>query len=491
MALSVHNGKRRSDVSQENYRKLTRRQFVHGTSLLAAGGVLAACAPKVSPAPAEPATPTAPAAVATPAPATPVPKEPVTLVQMNWGTAARHQKRDAALRQVFPQLEMMPVEFEVVESTPETLRLRLAAGTGIPDMIRFNVPHYAEFAHANQLLDVSELFPPVADDLFGGAKEICSVEGRYIAFPCMIKSKIFWYRADLFEEAGVDVASIVSLGDFVNAGKALNAKFPKSYIINLAGEPNMYWSHLVLSAYSEARIADPDGTFVFDTLQPFKDYFALMKELLDSGIAFPTDDWSPDWQQAFADSSICGSLLANWMTLFIPGFAPQQGGKWKGALWPTLQPYRDQRYGSEAGGAVYSVPRQCPHPLEATEYLRMNWLTPEGWTASFESEGLVPLMKSVVAKAVEASRNPKRPDGMSDEAWAAHPSNYFGPEALEIELQSYDLVRVFPYDPSNLKEFTILRDWLIKFLANDIGLDEALRRAREDMEGQIGNPYDI
>ena len=479
-------------MSQGTYRKLTRRQFVHGTALLAAGSLLAACAPKASPVPAASATPGAPAAAATPgAPAAPAPKEPVTLVQMNWGTAKRHQDRDAALRQVFPELEMMPVEFEVVESTPETLRLRLAAGTGIPDMIRFNVQHYAEFVHADQLLDVSEFFLPVADDLYDGAKALCSVEGRYIAFPCQIKNKMFWYRADLFEEAGIDVATIASLQDFVDAGKRLHDKFPKSYIMNLAGEPCGCWPHMVLSAYPEARMADPDGKFVFDGLQPFKDYFALMKELLDSGVTFPTDDWSTDWQQAFADSAICGSLLANWMKQFIPGFAPEQGGKWKAALWPTLQPCGDQRYGSEGGGAVYSVPKQCPHPLEAAEYLRMNWLTPEGWMASFESEGLTPLMKSVQEKTLEAHRNPKRTEGMSDEAWAAHPSNYFGPEALEIELQGYDLVRVFPYDPSNLKEFAILRDWLIKFLADEVGLDEALKRAREDMEGQIGNPYDI
>lgn len=463
--------------------QITRRRLLQGVCISTAGLLAAACVPARQ-GPAAPAAPTETQPFR-------APKEPITLVQANWGTAARHQLRDAALREVFPELEMMPVKFEVVESTPEMLRLRLAAGTGIPDMIRFNVPHYAEFVHADELMDVSDLFEPVEDDLYVGARNLCSSEGRYIAFPCQIKSKMFFYRTDLYEEAGIDVNAIVTFQDFVNAGKTLLESFPGSHIINLAGEPAGYWLHLLLSGYPDARIADPDGTYVFDTNDAFRDSFSFLKELRDSGVCFPTDDWSADWAPSFADESTCGSLLSNWMKQFIPGFAPQQSLKWGSALWPSLEPYGNQRIGSEAGGAVYSVPKRCAHPMEAAEYLRMNWLTTEGWKASFRSEGLTPLMKSAEEYAMEFNRNPVRPAGMTDEAWAAYPSNYFGPELLKVEIESYDHVTILPYDPSNLMQFTLLRDWLIKFMANEATLDEALTGARQDMELNIGNPFEL
>ncbi len=479
-------------MSQGSKSKLTRRQFVYGTALLTAGSALAACAPKATPAPAAADTPVAPAAADTPvATAVPAPKEPVKLVQMNWGTATRPQNRDAALRRVFPELETTTVEFEVVDSTPEALRLRLAAGTGIPDMIRFDVEHTPEFVHSGELLDVSDYFAPVEDDLYGGAKVVSFVEGRYVTFPCWVKSKMFWYREDLYQEAGIDGAAIASFQDFIDAGKALQQKFPKSHIINFGPQPGTDWIDPVISAYPETLFADANGKFLVDSLQPFKDCFQMMKEITDAAIALPIDDWSSDWEQAFADEGIVGSLCANWMKLFIPGFAPLQSGKWKGVLWPTLDPYGDQRYGSTKGGGGYSVPKRCPHPQEAAEYLRMAWLTPEGCMATFRADGLVPLLKSLREETLEADRSPVRPEGMSDGDWAALPSNYFGPNALEVEFQSYDFVRVVPYDPSIQKEYTILHGWLVKYLADEVGLDEALAKARQDMESQIGNPYDI
>jgi len=475
--------------------RMTRRDLLKNMAIGVASTALAACAPKTAKEKRTQeltATTQPPTTVPTTVPPTPAPpKEPLVLKQVNWGTATRHQKRDAELRKVFPELEDTKVEFEVADSTPERLRLALAANQDIPDMLRFNVNAYIEFAASNELLDVTEYFEPVKDDLYAGAKGLCFYEGKFVAFPCQIKSKMFWYRQDLFEESGIDPKAIVSFQDFINAGKALNSKFPKSYIINLGPHPVGYWLRELLSAYEDARVADETGRYLVTEHKGFKDAFELLKGIVDSGIAFPVDDWASDWQQAFAEEAICGSLCANWMKTFIPPFAPAQTGKWEGKLWPQLTPYGDQRYGTDAGGAVYAVPKRGAHPKEAADYLAKNFLTKDGWMASFRAYGLVPLMKSAEAEFLEANRNLKKPADMSDEDWAAQPTVYFGPEALEIELQSYEFARVFKYDPSNLTEFSILSNWLYSYIAGEVELDEALSRAQEDMETQIGNPYEL
>jgi hypothetical protein len=78
---------------------------------------------------------------------------------------------------------------------------------------------------------------------------------------------------------------------------------------------------------------------------------------------------------------------------------------------------------------------------------------------------------------------------MSDEDWAAQPAVFFGPEYQELEFQSYDYVKVFPYDPQASKEFEILGQWKDKLVAGEVDVETALANAQTDMEAQVGNPY--
>jgi hypothetical protein len=100
------------------------------------------------------------------------------------------------------------------------------------------------------------------------------------------------------------------------------------------------------------------------------------------------------------------------------------------------------------------------------------------------------LTKSAKPDVLDYVKNAKKPADMKDADWAAQAQNFFGKDFPEIEFNSYDSVKVFPYDPSASKEFDILNQWLQKYLSGDTPLDQALAKAQSDMEGQIGNPYD-
>lgn len=463
-------------------RRMSRRTLLKVMGMGVLGATLAsACAPA-----------TAPGAPGAAVPAADAGK--VTLTWWRWGGHEQSQVHDAALRRVYPELDdQVEINYVIPGAgdfgVAEALRLALAAGQDIPDLVRLNRTQMAEFALAGELTVLDDAYAAYEDDMYTGVLNMTRLDDHYYAFPRQLKSKMFFYRADILDQIGINVDDIVTVADFIEVGREVNGANAQHHLINFGPSPAQYYMGMVLSAYDDARMADPDGTYMVTSLPAFSDMFGMWKQVYDSGMALPIDDFSSDWQQAFADEAIIGSLLANWQKRFIPGFAPEQSGLWKSALWPRFEPLADQRYGSEAGGAIMVIPRRSANVERAIDYATKLTLDKAGAYAVFEAEGETPLMKSAQADVLAYVQNLQKPEGVSDEAFNLHPANFFGPEIMEVEFASYDTMKIFPYDPSASLQIGILKSWLDQHLVGAVDLQTALANAQADMESQIGNPY--
>ena len=314
--------------------------------------------------------------------------------------------------------------------------------------------------------------------------------GTYVTFPWQLKSKLFYYRADLFEQAGINVDSINTVDDFIAAGHQFHAKFPKQYIMNLGQQPVGYLIGELMSAFPNTSFADKSGNYTLTSNPAFSESFSFLKQIHDSGIAYPIDDFTADWPAAIKNGTICGFLIADWMQDFLPGYATAaQAGKWKTKTWPKFFADADERYGSDAGGSVLVVPTMSPNKSLALEYLSKLCLDKQGALASFKATGNPPLVKSAQSSMLDSINNASKPANTSDEEWLALPQNFFGKDYYPLEFASYDLVKAFGYDPAATKEFTILHQWLNKAVQGKASVDAALAGAQHDMQTQVGNPY--
>ena len=176
----------------------------------------------------------------------------------------------------------------------------------------------------------------------------------------------------MFDEAGIDPAAVTTYEDYMNAGRVFNEKFPDSYIMNIGPQPIHYWYFVILTHWpsEEIRVASEDGVYnIMVGDERFETLLTWLKDWYTSGIAFNTDDWSSDWQPAFNDSVIAGSLISQWMDFFLPSFAPDQKGLWEKRLWPEFNVS-----GSEAGGDVVTIPAGVDHATWlSTSSLRNIW----------------------------------------------------------------------------------------------------------------------
>src|SRR5262249_26496 len=142
------------------------------------------------------------------------------------------------------------------------LRLALASGQNIPEIVQLNRTQVAEFASAGELLPLDDIYAPVKDDLYAGALELVKVADQIVAFPFALKSKVFYYRGDLFDKAGIDLSKIASTDDFMAAGKTLMDKVPNAHVLNLGPQPAGYWIGELVSAYPNSTyFADAQGNF--------------------------------------------------------------------------------------------------------------------------------------------------------------------------------------------------------------------------------------
>jgi len=370
-----------------------------------------------------------------------------------------------------------------------SLRLALAAGKNIPDIVAINRTQLAEFVDAGEVTELTDAFAPIKDDLYAGALNLATYNSKVMAFPRELKSKLFYYRSDMFDTAGIKLTDLNTTAGFIEAGKKLHTAFPKSYLINMGPKPAGYYLGMLLSAYPDARMASTDGKYQLTSNKAFAETFKFMKDIQDAKITLPIEDFSNDWKQSFDQEAIAGVLGANWLKFFLPGYAPKQSGKWKVANWPSLAPLADESFGSEAGGSIWIVPKRAPHAQEAVAYLSKLTIDKQGSVGVYKGGGFTPLLKSARDEVLSYARSATKPVSMSDADWAAQPQNFFGPDFPALEFQSYDTVKVFPYDPSASSEVPILNQWLQKYLAGSTPLDQALVKAQSDMEGQIGNPY--
>jgi ABC-type glycerol-3-phosphate transport system substrate-binding protein len=411
------------------------------------------------------------------------------IVVWTWGGTERFNRRVVAFEQQFPEAASR-IEVEVLspgQHDPEVyqaFRLALASGKNVPDLLQMNYTGMPEFAEAGVLADLGDMMKPYAADLVDGARQLATYNGAIVSVPYQMKGKVWFHRKDLFEQAGIDPAAVASFDDYMTAGRRFHEKHPRSYIMNFGRSPIHYWYFEILSNWPDVRMADRDGVFRIRSDPHFSTMLDWMKAWRTSGIAFDTDDFAPTWQPAFADDSIAGSLISNWMTDFLPKFAPAQAGRWGLTMWPAFS-----RAGSEGGGSIMTIPAASKNKEAAFEFAAAAFLTPAGSLGEWERTGTPTVLKSAMQEMLDKSAHLIRPAGMPDAVWAALPNNFFGPDFLRPILQAFEQFHPFAYDPAAQAELDIMRRETEAYITGAKTREQALEAMQATMTTQIGNPY--
>ena len=336
-------------------------------------------------------------------------------------------------------------------------------------------------------MDITNWMATYQGEMIEPAKGVATYEGKYYTVPNQLKPKVWFYRADLFDKAGIKPEDVKTFDDLVVAGDKFHKANPDSFLWNMANKPAGYYYIEMLSNWDDSQIADKDGNYIFAKNPNYASVFKWLKEMGTNGLGFPTDDFSADWGPAFADNKIGSSLIAAWQTGFLPKFAPEQKGLWKLTLWPEFN-----RYGTDNGGQVQVFPKGAKKTEAAWTFASNLFLTKEGAVTYWKYNGAPSPIKEGQAEIAKLAKSmTSKPEGMSDETWAVTPVNFFGGDFMNVVFDSMNYIKVFPWDPKGTAEMSILQQHQQAYLAGQETLEDSLSKAADDMKQQIGNPYQV
>lgn len=485
--------------------RLTRRSFLQNGLAGSALALLAACSGQV-PAPdatapaSSPAGGAAPATSGSPAAAgaavstrPPAAAGTTQLSIMTWGRPDAVLWENQAFGRAFPDdAKRLTILDPIIggqgdNDVAQKFRLLLSAGGGdMPDIIRLNRIQVAEFAEAGALLDLSDYAKPYVDDMIDTAKALSTYNNKIVAIPNGLKSKLWFYRQDLFQQAGIDPDKIVTMDDFIAAARQFHEKLPKSYIHNVNTAFAGYRQGTILTSFGSISLYDRGAKKWQITTQPaFRALFETLDKLRDPALSAPSDDFTPDWSKQFADGTIASTLIAEWMKTFLPGYAPDQKGLWRAHAWPTIN---GSNQGSDAGSGVAVVPKGAKNAKAAADYLTRIYLTKDAALANLAIQGTTPFIKSARGQVLTMPKPEVDPKRASPLPW---PPDFFGPDYYKVEFAAQERMAWIDYDPNAAKEIALMGDWAQRFLAKQANVDQTLTGLQQDLESQIGDPWRV
>lgn len=402
--------------------------------------------------------------------------EKIQLVGMCWGSTAQYEQQVAELMEANPELaEKYEVTWvlggEGDGDCAEKIRLGLSANEYMCDFSVLNYTQLPEFARAGVLADLTDAIAPYQETMTEAAKTLSQYEGQMLAVPFEVKTKVWFYRSDIFEECGVDVESITDTDSFIAAGKKIQETYPDSYMWNFGSNTSPYAFYLTLSG-NGASFFDENGNYNIASDPGTRAMLEDYKKMVDAGIIADLSDWTPDWENALADGTIVSQPCAAWLgqDIFLPTYSGE-GNEWKVTTWPVIG---GTDTGSDAGGSVMVVPSFSQHPQEAAEFIAALCLSEEGSKSVFRMSGSLPQNTTVLA---------------DDSFFADQADGYFGTSFIDAQKRAVDKFSIFNYSPNASAEQTIVVEYFIKAIYGQMSIDDALAGAQSDLENMIGNAF--
>ena len=305
-----------------------------------------------------------------------------------WNVAAKALVESAkSFNEKYPKIKVNVQEYGLAQNVYERYSVILSSGVGVPDIIQIESDYVQTFA---------ETYPQYFFDMNGyidieGKVDPSKIstsydsEGKLVSIPWDSGPVVMFYREDLFNQAGIDINSIITFEDYISAGKKLKERFPN---ITMTGLPftqdeNLFRCLLVanksyyLNNKGEITVASSKA---IETLQ-------MIKRLIDEGVAKNTINWDGGIV-ANKNGELASWIIGGWWGGTIKDQMPEMKGKWKIAPIPA---FPDGARASSSGGAGLSITASEPiKQAAALEFIKESLMNVDNQLMMYEKYSLFP-----------------------------------------------------------------------------------------------------
>ena len=217
-------------------------------------------------------------------------------------------------------------------------------------------------------------------------------DGQIFGVPHDVHPVAITYRADLFQEAGIDLSSAVTWADFQDQcllfqryWAARSVRYRHAVQLQRSNCEDLVQMllqrHLsLIDEQGRVRINDPR---VAATLAFYAQLVAGPRK-----IGEPSSNSSELWSQDLIAGNICAMLTPDWKLQQVREYASACAGRLRMIPLPRFGP-GDART-STWGGTMIGIPRHCQRPDEAWKLIEQLCFSPEGLRARFRESAILP-----------------------------------------------------------------------------------------------------
>ncbi|ALS29829.1 bacterial extracellular solute-binding protein [Paenibacillus sp. 32O-W] len=323
----------------------------------------------------------------------------------------------AAFEKIIPEFNRLNPGIEVVpqiykwEDAHKKLLTAMSAGSGAPDIAMVDISQLDQFLkYPDKFYDLNEFgAQELAGDYLEWKWKQSMVGDKQLALPTDIGPMVLYYRADLFEQAGLPsepeevAAQIQNWDQFLEAGKVLKEKTGADIL------SNPYELYGAIRDQGDQLYFDEEDRLIIEENPQIKKALSYYIKAREMGIAGAYDQKNalPEYSAALNSGKIATYISAAWGRGHVETRAPDTKGKWRAAKIPEGT--------GNMGGSFLLIPKETKHAKEA--YKAISWL-------------LAPEQQLEVAKLT--GNFPSTPSVYGDELFTNQGFEFWGGQKLGV-----------------------------------------------------------
>lgn len=279
----------------------------------------------------------------------------------------------ASFQEEYPNVQIEVLDLGNQNTYDRGLAGCAAGGLGMPDvyLIENNEApvFWAQFPDC--FADLREFGAEDIYDLFPEFKWTeLMVEETVYAIPFDMGPTAIFYRADMWEEAGIDVESIETWDDFIAAGLTLQETFGEGRKAATVAKGNDDEWFRMLANQAGCFYFDLDATEVTVNQPGCVLGLETLGKMWDAGILL-NGGWD-EQLQAISNNDVASAFFGSWYGGVIQSNSPEQEGLWGVFATPAL--VEGGVRASNIGGSAFAIPASSPNQELAYAFL-LNLLT--------------------------------------------------------------------------------------------------------------------
>jgi len=293
------------------------------------------------------------------------------------------ERFNAAHPEVVIKLEPTVIDYQDMH---DKLLIALQSGTGAPDLVDIEIAKFGTFMRGDiQLHDLTPLIERSGKDLVIERMAPYQGGGQQYGVDYHLGALVMYYNKELLDQAGVDVDSIVTWDDYIEAGKKVKEE-TGAWMATI--ETTDKWSVSPLMQENGGGVYDKDGNLILDSpanaeaLQLLSDMFHVHQILT---VAPGGYHHSPEYYAMMNDGDKVASVwMPQWFMIRFKEFMPDLKGKMVVRPLPAFE--EGGMISTMGGGTGTAITKQIdPEKLDAAmEFLEFAKLTREAqvliWT---------------------------------------------------------------------------------------------------------------